>query len=519
MSNAGLPKFLLNFVVGLGVFALGACSPKNSPPQSWIVENVSIVDGMGTPAYAGSVRILAGKIVEVGQLTKLPSEVAVAGKGLILAPGFIDTHSHHDAYIEQQRDVIAATSQGITTIVIGQDGFSNYPLSEFYQQRRERPVAVNIASYVGHNSIRGIVLGEDYRRKSTEDELSKMEALLQKEMQAGAIGLSTGLEYDPGIYASRREVLQLAQITAEQDGRYISHIRSEDKFLFEAVDEIISIGRKTGMPIQISHVKLAMKSLWGRAPELLEKLNAARAEGIEISADIYPYEYWASVLEVMLPERNFDDRSAVKFALDELAPPEGLVLAIFAADPSLEGKTVAAIAKERGEDPIDTYLALLKQSKQWQTDNPNSDQVAESVMGRSMTSEDIVTLLNWEHTNLCTDGAHIGHPRGVGSYPRVLGKYVRNDKIMSIEEAVRKMTSLAAHHMGFSDRGKIKPGYSADMVLFDPKTIIDRANFRDMSKLSEGVAMVWVNGKLVFQDGQATGARPGQLITRRIITE
>lgn len=510
-------KALLPFLSVLLMGCLSGEHPSENSAErlgtsSWIIENVSIVDGTGLPPRSGAVRILDGKISEVGELSKLPHEVSIAGQGLTLAPGFIDTHSHHDAYMEDQLDVIAATSQGITTIVVGQDGFSNFPLSEFYEDRRKRPVAVNIASYVGHNSLRSTVLGDDYKRRATDAELLKMEELLRTEMETGGLGLSTGLEYDPGIYSDGSEIMALAQLTANLNGRYISHIRSEDRHLFEAVDEVIEIGRKTGMPVQISHIKLGMKSLWGRASELLAVLDLARAEDIDITADIYPYEYWASVLEVLLPERNFDDHAAVEFALSELVQPDGLIFTIFAADPSIEGKTLAQIAKERGENPVTTYISLLKQSTKWQKDNPDTDQIAESIMGRSMLPQDIITLLDWDHTNVCTDGAHIGHPRGVGSFPRILGQYVRKDGHFSIQQAIHKMTQLSAQHMGINGRGVIKPGYAADMVLFDSETIIDKADFIDRSRLSEGVKLVWVNGELVFRDGKPTGTRPGQLI-------
>ncbi|WP_417460060.1 N-acyl-D-amino-acid deacylase family protein [Kordiimonas sp.] len=498
----------------LCVLFLAACEQVTAAPSSWVIDNVVIVDGKGSPKQHGSVRVNNGIIEAVGSLTFLAGEQIIDGEGLVLAPGFIDTHSHHDADMEQRLDAVAATSQGITTIVLGQDGFSNYPLVDFYQRRGERPAAVNIASYIGHNSLRASVMGENYKRVATPGELSEMQDLLVAEMAAGGLGLSTGLEYDPGIYSDANEIMTLAQTTASLGGRYISHIRSEDRQLFQAVDEIITIGRETGMAVQISHIKLAMKSLWGRADELIERLDSARSEGVDISADIYPYEYWASNLSVLLPERNFDDRAAIQFALSELVPPDGLILVAFAADPSFVGKSLAQIAEERAEDPIDTYIMLLKKSEKWQHENPHSDQITDAVMGRSMATEDIVTLLKWDHTNLCTDGAHIGHPRGVGSYPRVLGRYVREDGALSLEEAVRKMTSVAAKHVGITDRGVIAPGYVADLVLFDAETIIDKATYQDRSRQSEGVVKVWVNGELTFRNDKPTGARAGKLIKK-----
>lgn len=480
--------------------------------ESWLIRDATIIDGTGSAARPGSVRVEDDRIVEIGTIEARQGEKVVEAKGLVLAPGFIDTHAHYDFDFETQPQALAAVSQGITTIVVGQDGFSNYPLSTFHAGLRARPVAVNVASYSGHNSIRAAVMGKDYRRKANAAEQRAMERAFREEMASGALGLSTGLEYDPGIYSDYAEVRALASTAASLGGRYISHIRSEDRQLEPAIDEIIRIGRDTGMPVQISHFKIAMKSKWGSAPALLAKLDRARAEGVDITADVYPYQYWASVMEVLLPDRNFEDLKAVEFLLAELAPAEGLTLAIFPADRTVEGKTVAQIAVDRKQTPAEAYLALLKQSKDWQTRHPGD---TELIIGRSMDEDDLRALMQWPHSNFSTDGAAEGHPRGYGSYPRILGHYVREQGLLRLEEAVRKMTSLAAEHAGLAGRGRIASGQAADLVLFDPSAIIDRATVRDRSRLSEGVRKVWVNGVLVFEDGKAANMRPGVILRRQ----
>ncbi|MEJ8569129.1 N-acyl-D-amino-acid deacylase family protein [Elongatibacter sediminis] len=493
----------------------GATPPETAPPRpdSWLITNVTVIDGTGYPRFAGSVRINGSRIIDVGVLEPLPHETAVDGGGQVLAPGFIDTHSHADSDIFELPDAEPAVSQGITTAIVGQDGSSPWPLSDFTTRLEQDPVALNLASYAGHNTLRAEVMGDDYRRAATDAELERMETLLLAELEAGALGLATGLEYDPGIYSQPDEVLQLARLAAGYGGRYISHMRSEDRWLNEAIEEILHIGRETGMPVQISHFKLAMKSLWGTADDILTRLDAARAEGIEVTADIYPYEYWQSNMMVLLPERDITDRDAVTFALGELAPPEGLWMTQFDPDPSYVGKTLSEIANLRGTDPVTAFMDLIAESAAMEAE---TGEPADAIIGTSMSEADIVTLLEWEHTNVCTDGGLVDlHPRARGSYPRVLGRYVRDQKAMSLETAVHKMSGLAADHMGITDRGRIEAGQAADLVLFDPQTVSDHATPDRPEALSSGITTVWVNGKVVWKDGAVTGERPGIFLRRR----
>jgi len=371
---------------------------------------------------------------------------------------------------------------------------------------------LNVASYAGHNTLRDKVMGEDFRRTASAAEIEQMETLLSQEMDAGALGLASGLEYDPGIYSDTAEMLQLATVAAQHGGRYISHIRSEDRYFEKAVDEIIEIGRVTGMPVQISHFKLAMKRLWGTADKFLAQLDAARAEGIDITADIYPYEYWQSNLMVTLPGRDVNDRAELELVVNEIAPPDGFWLTQFDPQPEYVGKTLAEIAVLRNTDPATALAQLITEAEAMTAATGKS---SDHMIGTSMIESDILALLNWPHTNVCTDGGLDDlHPRARGSYPRILGRYVRELHALSLEEAVHKMSGLAAAHMGFTNRGLIRPGMKADLVLFDPATVIDHATPQDSQALSTGISQVWVNGATVFSGGATSGNLPGVFIRR-----
>jgi N-acyl-D-amino-acid deacylase len=425
----------------------------------------------------------------------------------VLAPGFIDTHSHHDGRLTSMGDALAAVSQGITTIIAGQDGGSPLPLADFYAELEATPVAVNVAAYAGHNALRSAVMGEDFRREATSEEVDAMRALLRRELDAGALGLSTGLEYDPGIYSATTEVVALAREAAALGGRYISHMRSEDRAFFEALEELLHIGRETGIPVQVSHMKLAMKSLWGRADEALALLDEARAEGIRVTADVYPYEFWQSTMTVLFPDRDFT-REAATFALEELAPPEGMIIGAFEPDPSYVGMTLAEIAEQRGKDAVTVYLELIAEA--------DAIDGRESIIARSMITDDIATLLSWPFTNVSSDGSLAGrHPRGFGAFTRVLAQHVRDRGDFSLETAIHKMTSLAAENTGLAGRGTITEGAFADLVLFDPATVSDRATREEPNLPSVGIVGVWVNGERVYTDAGTTGKRPGRVLRRR----
>jgi N-acyl-D-aspartate/D-glutamate deacylase len=462
---------------------------------STLIADATVVDGTGRARFKADVRLEGDRIAAVGKLRGRADEPVVDAAGLVLAPGFIDTHSHVDYDITDHRDAVADISQGITTVLTGQCGGSQLPLSEFYDRVEKRGSAVNIASFSGHGSIRAEVMGDDFARPASADEIESMKELLAKDLEAGALGMSTGLEYDPGIYSTTEEVVELAKVVASHGGRYVSHIRSEDRKFWEAVNETLEIGRQAQLPVRVSHLKLAMTSSHGQTDKLLGMLDQARAEGIEVTADIYPYTYWQSTLTVMFPDRNFEDREAALFAVEELSSPEEMLI----------------------PDPATTLIDLIREAEAMRVEKraEGEDEDIESIIAVSMKEDDIERLMAWPHINFCTDGGLVGsHPRGFGSFPRVLGHYVRERQVMTLEEAIHKMTAGAASSHGIHDRGRIEPGAYADLVLFDPETVADRSTTEEPHARATGIEALWINGHLVSQNGRESRQRFGRVLRR-----
>ena len=310
-------------------------------------------------------------------------------------------------------------------------------------------------------------------------------------------------------------MIDLAKVTAAHQGLYTSHIRSEDLHMDEALDEIIEIGKQTKMPVQVSHIKIANKLNWGTANLILEKLNQARKAGVNISADIYPYTFWNSTLRVLFPGKDFDNLASAVMATKQLFDPNESVLVQFAPNPSYIGKTVAEIAVERKESNAQALMSLIKIADDFRKANPNYMGSIEAIAGKSMSEADVQVFLTWPEAIICSDGNAGGHPRGYGAFTRVLGKYVREEKLLSMEQAIYKMTGKTADFFGIKDRGRIAVGNFADLVLLDPATVIDRANIKNSKALSSGIELVWVNGVIVYQSQQSTGKQPGVLIKRK----
>ena len=483
-------------------------------PQTQLITNIRLIDGTGIPAYKAAVRLRDDRIWEIGDLSRFTNESVTDGRGLVLAPGFIDSHSHHDWGLTEHPDALPVVNQGITTIVVGQDG-GRVSMDTLQARLKRNPPAVNLASYTGHALLRQKAMGiNGLYRTAKPAEIATMKTLFRTELGHGSLGLSTGLEYEAAFFSSRDEVLQLAQTAADSGGRYISHIRSEDMMLDDAVDEIIQIGRVTKMPVQISHLKIALRDQWGQSARLLAQLEQARAEGVNITADCYPYDYWMSTLRVLFPKRDYTNPTSAEFAVNQLFDADKSVLVRFAANPVYAGKTVGEVAQLRHEKPAQTLMGLVAEASAFAKNNPEAGGV-EGIMGKSMDEPDVANFLAWPHTNICSDGASEGHPRGYGAFTRVLGRYVREQKIMSLETAIQKMTSLTAEHLGLNNRGLIMPGYYADLVLLNPETVQDNARIGDNKALSTGIETVWVAGKMVYQNQKPTGEYPGVLIRRK----
>lgn len=495
---------LATYVLVLAWFSVPG--PAAEASDSLLIRNVVVADGTGAPAHDGAVRVSDGKITAIARhLSAHEGERVYDGGGRTLAPGFIDTHSHHSVW--QQPTAPSLLSQGVTTIVLGQDGMSTFPLQSLWSRLEKQAAAVNVASYTGHNTVRRAVLGLDFRRHATEAELAQMSARLEADMQAGSLGLSTGLAYDPGNYASTEEVVLLAAVAGRHRGRYISHIRNEGRGLWASIDELLRVGRTNRMPVQISHAKLALLSLWGRAPELISRLEAARAEGVDVTLDVYPYDYWQSTLKLLLPKRDYTDLAAARFALTEEVKPDGVRVVRFDADPSIVGRTFAEIAVVRKISPEQLLLNLAKQSVE--------ANAAEQILSSSMSAEDVATLIRWRFANIGSDGFfNYQHPRGAGTFARVLRLYVQEKRILTLEEAVRRMSGQAADNMAFKGRGYLRTGYAADLVLFDPAAVVDHATIENPTALATGMSAVWINGQLVWEHDRPTGLLSGQVIKR-----
>lgn len=508
---------MLRTGTALLAFFLAACGQSPQEVTSTLIVNASVYDGNGSPASRAAVRFDGDRIVAIGNLQALEGETVIDADGLALAPGFIDAHSHHADDLEDYPHMPAVLSQGITTTTRGLDGYSDStgsightPQADYVAYVAANPVSVNIASYTPHNSIRDAVMGNDFRREATPEELADMRTLMEADMQAGAIGLSTGLEYDPGIYASTKEIVELAKIAASYGGTYSSHMRDEDDLVFEAIDEVLEIGLNAELPVRIAHIKLADTNFWGRAGEVVEKLEAARNAGIEVSADIYPYLRWQADLTIFFPARDFTDMSVAEYTLDHASTAEDILLAYYKPLPGLSGKTLAEAAMQLEMSPEEALLHLAQLSAKYLEE---TGEYADSIIAKGMDEPDVVKFMRWQYTGICTDGSHAsGHPRGWGSFPRVLARYQRGLGVLSIEEAIHKMTATNADALRLRDRGRVAVGAFADLVLFNPDTITDRASMQDYDVASTGVNKVWVNGVLAFENGEVTDARAGQIV-------
>lgn len=508
-------------LIWITCFVLAGCQAK--APESFLIQNARIMDGSGDPAFTGAVRIDGDRIVGVGNLKPLKGEKTLDAAGMLLAPGFIDSHSHHDRQMENHRDMLGAVSQGITTIVRGADGDSGLEQeyafisqADFTEKFNAAPTAVNIASFSAHGSIRYTVMGDDFRRLATDDEIGRMSALVEDDMNHGGMGLATGLEYMPGIFSDTEEVIALAKVASRYGGRYQSHVRDEDDLFQDAIDEVIRIGREAKIPVHISHIKLGDKEFWGTTDDVINKLDSARAEGIDISADIYSYLYWSSSLSVLFPAKDYTDRDVAVFTFERTTSPDTLIITRFEPNPAYDGLSIAEIARLNEQDVESTLLDLAQQSDDWLKKTGTG---GDSILAKGMQEPDVNRLMAWTYTNICTDGSNDGaHPRGYGSFPRFFSRYAGETTGISKENAIAKMSSLAARNMGIANRGSIKEGNYADLVLLDPETFTDRSTFEEPHLISSGVLSVWVNGDVVFRDGAATGAFPGRIVTRAAST-
>jgi N-acyl-D-amino-acid deacylase len=524
-----------------------------------IIRGGTVVDGSGKPPKEADVGIRGDKIVAVGNLAGSTAKTVIDAKGLAVAPGFINMLSWSTESLLVDGRGQSEIRQGVTTQIMG-EGWSMGPLNPAMKKRvkaeqmdirydvewttlceyltflQRKGVAHNVASYVGAATVREYVLGLE-NKKPTADELEQMRRLVEREMRDGALGIGTALEYAPAYYADTAELIELCKVAAKFKGKYITHMRSEGERLLEGLDEAIRIGREAKLPVEIYHFKAAGKDNWKKMDAAIAKVEAARKEGLAITADMYVYTAGAAPLTSCIPPwameggepamrrrlRNADDRKRVLSDIRDktdwpnfyrnAGSPDNVLLIGFKKEAlkPLQGQTLAKIAKDRGKDPVETILDLLLED--------------ESGIGTAyfITAEENIrklVALPWmsfgsDEASQAPEGIFlksVPHPRAYGTFARVLGKYVREEKLLSLEEAVRKMTSLPATNLGLEKRGLLTDGYFADVVVFDPKTIADRATYEKPHQYSVGVRHVLVNGVPVLKDGEHTKATPGRAL-------
>jgi N-acyl-D-amino-acid deacylase len=523
-----------------------------------LIKNGVVADGTGKPAFKADVGIVAGRIAVVAEGIEREAKHTIEAQGLHLAPGFIDPHTHSDLTLLVNPRAESKIRQGVTTEVVGNCGFSPAPLAgaaveearaeaksvgldvtwasmaEYLERLRMPETAVNVVPLVGHNTVRGSVLGYDDVQPTPEQQ-AEMERLVAQTMEQGARGLSTGLFYPPGFYARTEEVIGLARVAARCGGIYATHIRSETSRLFEAVAEAIEIGKQAEIQVQISHVKLEGYRNWEGADRLLAMLEDARLRGVRVGCDQYPYTAGVSWLAYILP--YWAQAGGAKAVGERLSDPEvrarlrkdweenraewedrggmrdwtDILITDCVPRPDVQGKNIAEIGADERKDPLETALDLIVVSE---------GQVECVCFGQ--LEDNVRILMRHPLVVVGSDGDALApygvlarsrpHPRYYGTFPRVLGRYVREEKVLSLEEGVKKMTSVTAERFGLSDRGVVREGAWADLVLFNAQTVADRATYTDPHQYPEGISYVVVNGVVVIDQGQHTGALPGQVL-------
>jgi N-acyl-D-aspartate/D-glutamate deacylase len=524
-----------------------------------LIINGHIVDGSGSPWIEGGVAVKDGKIADVGRLINATARRVIDAKGLVVAPGFIDLHSHSDLTLLVDGNAQSKIRQGVTTEILGEHqsagpvlpgaekNLARYglvrdwtTLGEYFGRLERQGMSVNIASYVGSGQVREVVLGNAHRAP-TPAELEKMKALVDQAMREGAIGLSSGLIYIPNLYASTDELVELAKVAAKYGGIYTSHIRGEGAHWKNALDEAIEISERAGLPAHILHLKIDSQAYWGQMAEQVKEVQAARDRGLDITANQYPYIASMTGLQMCLPPkylagtpaevvRRLQDpkvRAEIRQAIAAGLPGwevnevknmggwHGVMVAAVQKpeNKKYEGQRMDEVAKLMGKDPVDALCDLLV-----------SENGAAEAIYFSMSDQDVELAMKQPWVGIGSDGRAVSpemtsegrpHPRFYGTFPRVLGVYVREKHVLTLPDAVRKMTSLPAAITGLTDRGMLKPGMAADITLFDPQTVIDKATFENPLQYPVGIPYVIINGMVVIDQGQHSGAKPGRVLRGR----
>jgi len=495
-----------------------------------IILNGKIVDGTGNSWYYGDVGILNGKIAAVGKLANKPTKNSIDAKGLIVSPGFVDVHTHIEGGESTTPTADNFIYDGVTSVVTGNCGGSNLDMASYFRRLDSAKISINVASLIGHNTVRRAVMG-DLQRDPTAEEQIKMEELVEKAMKEGAVGLSTGLIYVPGTYSKTPEVVGLAKASSKFNGVYASHIRDEGDHVTDAVNEAISIGREAKMPVEISHFKVTYKPNWGRSVETIGLVEKARLEGIDVTVDQYPYVASSTTLDTTVPTWVFGGgRDSLKFRIDDPAMRlkikkemvDGLkkkqlksysyaVVSRYPPDSTWNGKNISEInvLKGRKAKPMEEAETIL--------DMVGAINRTQMVFF-SMDEKDLVRIMQYPFNMVASDagiakfGSGMPHPRAYGTNARVLSRYVTEQKVLRLEEAIRRMTSLPAQKFNLRDRGLIREGMAADLLVFDEKTVGDAATFTSPHTYSKGFKYVIVNGEVTIDNGKHNGMRNGSVL-------
>ena len=494
-------------------------------PYDILIRNGKIIDGTGNSWYYGDVAVKDGKIIAIGKLPNAIANKTIDAKGLIVAPGFIDVHAHIEGGVFERPTADNYIYDGVTTVVTGNCGGSADDLKKFFGQLDSMKTSINVASLVGHNTVRRLAMGLN-NRLATPDEQKKMEALVAQAMKDGAVGLSTGLIYLPGMYSNTAEVIGLAKAAANYNGIYASHIRNEENGVVDAVNEAINIGKAANIPVQVSHFKVSGPANWGKSKETLALIEGARKDGYDVTIDQYPYTASSTNLGIRLPEwalaggddslkKRIADPVFHKQILQEMQEMQKkykykdysyAFVAMHKADTTLNGKNISEINKLKGRKakPTEEATTILDMMVAG----------GAQMVYHSMNEEDVRYIIKYPFNMVGADGGvsngkGFPHPRTYGTNARVLGKYVREEKLISLEEAIRRMTSLAAQKFQLKDRGLLKEGYAADIVIFNEKEVNDKATFEQPHQFSVGFYYLLVNGKLVLAEGKHNGTKSG----------
>ena len=520
------------FSLLLSVFLQGLMSTVNGQPSTdLLIKNGRIIDGTGNNWYYGDVAIRDGKILQIGKLQGWNATKTIDAKGMAVVPGFIDVHAHIETGIFERPTADNFIYDGVTTVVTGNCGNSADDLSIFFTRIDSMKTSINIASLAGHNTIKRLGMGLN-NRLPTPEEQAKMEGLMDQAMKDGAVGLSTGLIYLPGMYSKTDEIVSLAKIASQYNGVYATHMRNEGLKVTEAIDEALTIGRQAGIPVEISHFKVSGKASWGKSNITLGMVEKARKEGIDVTIDQYPYTASSTNLAVLVPDwaleggldslrKRMEDPATKKKIIEGMkqGAENGknknfayAVVAMYAPDTTLNGKNISEINQLKGRKKklkyeAETVLDMLKLG--------NAQMVY-----HSMNENDLQYFIKYPYNMPAADagvsnGKGMPHPRGYGTNARVLGRYVRELKLIELEDAIRRMTSLPAQKFGLHNKGMLREGFDADIVIFDPATVSDKAEFTNPHQFSTGIPFVIVNGEVVIEDSKHTGVRSGKSLRKK----